>query len=463
AARVRTLLGMVLAPALAVLTCLLARQFNRRVYFPPDRDTRLSPRLAAALETFPAALEATVFMPSAHPAFLPSARLLRAMLAARQDNPNPFTFTLVDPVRDLTAAARLFQAGAPENSLILKTPAARVVLPADDLFEDPAPGARGRLFIGDRAMADALRSLDRPDEQPLYWLTGHGEGAPDDYTPTGFSDIARELRRNGFPSQTLNLLATPAIPADAAALVIAAPRRAFAPEELALVADHLEKGGRLLFFAGETPVPENEDFLARWGLRLTPWHAAGSRTLNGEELIVSAYPPHPATQSLAGSATLFAAPRVVQAAEPGQTQAAVLPVAQTDASGWGALNPAGARAYNSQTDLAGPVAFIMAAEHGGQAEPGLGLGNTRVVVAGGPLFVSNLFLRRRATANIELCVNLVAWLAGAPVIASAETPANSPLDLNLDHRGWILLALFTAGGIPGIPLFLLAVRRGRGR
>jgi len=457
AARLRSILGMILAPALAVLVCLLARHANRRAYLPSDPDTRLSPRLAETLETFPSPVEVIAFMPPSHPAFLPSARLLRAMLAAHQNNPNPFTFSLVDPVRDLTRSAELHHGGAPENSLILVTPHAQTVLPAGELFHDSAaPGARGRRFIGDRVLADALRNLDRPPEQPLYWVTGHGEGAPDDYTPAGYSDIARELRRNGFPSHTLNLLATPAVPPDAAALVIAAPRRAFAPEELALVMDHLEKGGRLLYFAHSEPIPENEDFLQRWGLQLTPFHAAGTRTLNGEELIIRAYPPHPATHSLAGSATLFAAPRVVQPAASAQARADILPVVQTDASGWGAQTPGPARSRNP-SDLPGPVVFIMTAEHGGQAQPGVGLGNTRVAVAGGPLFVSNLFLQRRATANIELCANLAAWLTESPILASADTHANLPLSLTLNRREWILLAVLTVGLLPGIPLVFLLV------
>ena len=452
AAWLRTWLGMVLAPTLAVLVCLLARHANHRAYFATDPETRLSPRLAAALETLPGPLEATAFMPSAHPAFLPASRLMRAVVAASPNN--PVTFAHTDPVRDLTAAAALFKEGAPENSLILKTPLAQTAIPADNFFEEPtAPGARGKLFVGDRVLADALRGLDRPPERPLYWLTGHGEGSPEDYTPAGFSDIARELRRNGHPSRPLNLLATPAIPADAAALVIAAPRRAFAPEELALVADHLDRGGRLLYFAHETPLPANEDFLQKWGLQLTPFHASGTRTLNGEELLVLAYPPHPATQSLAGSATLFASPRVIQPLE--QTRAALLAVAHAD---WGSQNRA-ARSFNPQADLPGPVAFIMTAELGGDAEPGLGLGNTRVVVAGGPLFASNLFLQRGATANIELCLNLCAWLTGAPILASAETRASLPLRLNLNRDGWLLLALLTAGAIPALPLVFLAFRR----
>jgi len=451
AAWLRTLLGMLFAPALALLVCMIAQHLNRRVYIPLDPDARLSPRLVETLETFPAPLSVTALMPASHGAFLPAARLMRAMQAASQNFENPVSIAFVDPLRDLTAAFELFNEGAVENSLILKTPHAQTAIPGGELFE-------GRAFVGDRVVADTLRSLTRGAELPLYWLTGHGEGAVDDYTPAGFSDIARELRRAGYPSFALNLLATPTIPQDAAALVVAAPRRAFAPEELALVTDYLDKGGKLLYLAAKTPLAENEDFLHKWGLELTPFFAAGTRTLNGEELLARGEASHPATKSLAGSATLFASPRVIQPLASMQNRLALLPVVQTDASGWGAPVPDASRPFNAQADLPGPVVFIMSAEQHGDQVHGLGLHNTRIVVAGGAEFISNLFLQRRATANVALCVNLVDWLTGTPVIVSADVRAGHPSALNLNRRGWFTLALFTAGAIPGIPFTLLLIR-----
>ncbi len=451
----RTLLGMILAPALALLVCMIAQHVNRRVYLPLDPDTRLSPRLVQSLENFPASLTITALMPPSHRAFQPTARLLRAIYAASQTYLHPVAFELVDPLRDLTRASALFQDGAQENSLILKTEHAQASIPADELFEK-SPAGESSYFVGDRLLADTLRTLNREPELPLYWLTGHGEGALDDYGPTGFSDIARELRRKGYPSHPLNLLVAQSIPRDAAALVIVAPRRAFAPEELTLVTDYLDKGGKLLYFAGDTPLAQNEDFLLKWELQLTPYHAVGGRQFAGDELLTLSYPPHPATKSLAGSATLFASPRVIERkpSTPAQTHLALLPVARTGDSDWGAINPGASRQFNPQTDIPGPVVFIMTAEHGDQVV----LRNTRIVLAGGARFASNLFLQRRASANIELVINLVDWLTGAPTITSADTHAGLPLALNLGRRGWFTLALLTAGAIPGIPFILLMIR-----
>lgn len=462
----KTLAGAALALLLATLTCVLAHRFNVLVYLPLDPDNRLSPRLLQSLENLPAPVRVTLLMRPTHRAFDPAARLLRAMQAASEPCRHDLTFRIVDPVRDLAPASDLFRAGAPENSLILETPSAREVVLADDLFTTPDSGAAPSLatietFAGDRVLADALRRFNGGLERPLYWLTGHGEGAVDDYSPAGFSDTARELRRRGYPSRPLHLLETAAIPSDAAALVIAAPRRGLAPEELAILSDYLAHGGRLLYMADMTPSAQNEHFLTQWGLALTAFHAVGSRTLTGEELLALNYPDHPAAAPLTGTATLFASPRVIQPADAA-AHITVQPVVMTAASGWGTATPNAPRQYHPQTDLPGPVAFIMTAELGEQARTDIGLTRTRIALTGESVFASNLFVRRGASANVDLVASLIDWLTGGET-ASSDAPGASPLTLHLSRDGWLFLALLTAALLPGIPFTLLLVRLFRRR
>ncbi|MCL1887709.1 MAG: GldG family protein [Kiritimatiellaeota bacterium] len=426
----RTFAGAFAATLLAALVCALAQRLDFRLHLPLDREARPSPRLLESLENFPAPLRATVFMAPSHAAFAPVSRLLRTLQAATHGHEHPLAFTLVDPLRDLAQSAACIANGAREDTLILETPFARAAIPAEDFFE-------GGRFSGDRLVADALRRLERNGEARLYWVTGHGEGAADDYSPAGFSDIARELRRRGYASEPLHLQTARAVPADAAALIIAAPQRPLAPEEIALVTAHLEKGGRLLYMAAPAPEPRNEDFLLRWGLQLTRRRAAGARTLSGGELLALASPPHPATASLAGSAACFAAPRVIQPVKSPSLHLTLLPVATADAP------------------------FVMTAELGEQARRDIGLTPARIVVCGGSQFASNLFLSRRAAANAALFLNLVDWLAGEPASAP-DTTLWQPLGLGLDRDGWLLLALLAAGALPALPLVFLLFRRLQG-
>lgn len=98
----------------------------------------------------------------------------------------------------------------------------------------------------------------------------------------GMSTIRRLMEQNGIIVQPLELASLAAsgeqIPRDAAALVIARPRRQLEPEEITILGDYLERGGAL-FIAGDAFLSENlfmaddsafnEFMWQNYGLRLT--------------------------------------------------------------------------------------------------------------------------------------------------------------------------------------------------
>ena len=74
------------------------------------------------------------------------------------------------------------------------------------------------LFAGEAACASALLRLALPaSREVVYWTTGHGEASFDSYDPvSGLSDIARDLRRDGYTLEKLDLTQAITVPADCA-------------------------------------------------------------------------------------------------------------------------------------------------------------------------------------------------------------------------------------------------------
>ncbi|GAJ18702.1 unnamed protein product, partial [marine sediment metagenome] len=64
----------------------------------------------------------------------------------------------------------------------------------------------------------------------------------------------------------MNLRATPSIPEDCAALVIAAPQQSLTSSEVDIIQRYLESGKQALILINPNPPPEMKQLLSFWGI-----------------------------------------------------------------------------------------------------------------------------------------------------------------------------------------------------
>lgn len=114
----------------------------------------------------------------------------------------------------------------------------------------------------------ALALVTGPPARSLYFLVGHGEIAPG--SPSASPELAPALAALGFGVRSLNFALAHAVPADAAALIIAGPTTAFLDAEVRLLDAYLESGGHLAVFLEPLAVSGLEELLARYGISPEP-------------------------------------------------------------------------------------------------------------------------------------------------------------------------------------------------
>ena len=61
---------------------------------------------------------------------------------------------------------------------------------------------------------------------------------------------------------------TPEIPEDTSALIIAGPRRSLERDEIEIIADYLENGGKALILINPESPPEIQELLSAWGVEI---------------------------------------------------------------------------------------------------------------------------------------------------------------------------------------------------
>lgn len=463
-----TLLAIALGGVLCFLIVALAYHTALTWEVNIGKVTQVSARTRDILADTQGSVRITCFMDRRHPMFRPVSRLLRGLRqASRSVAGADIVILYADPRWDLARAGQLAAQEVPENALLLERQRRRLIVTLDEMVAqrsllrtreelDARSHRELGVFRGESVCAAAIARLALPVERAaVYWLRGHGEVRFDDYDELhGFSDIARELKRGGFDLKTLTLPGLSRIPDDCHVLVMAGARYALNAEEIALLEGFLQNGGRLLYLAAAHVATGMEHLLAKWGIELLPFFAAGPQTLSGQEVVLSSFADHVITRELKNASLVFNNAHCLQAlSEPsvpaGADQPKVTLLASTDANGWGESRPdVFPQQFDPQTELPGPVAVAAVSERGGNVAKDVAFRPTRLCVIGETDFVMNGMLASRASANRDFFVNAVAWLAGIDMGSAPSLGGDATLVTGFTRREWVLFMAGAAGIVP---------------
>ena len=484
ALRASAVFAIVLGAVLACLVIALSYRLDLSWEAKLGAVRLVSDRTRDVLADTQGTVKISCFMDRRHPMFRHVSRLLRGLAkASRGVAGAEIVVEYVDPRWDLTRAGQLAAWGVPENALLFERQRRRIVVTLDEMVskqsalrlknggDDHGEGAGLGVFRGEIACASAIARLSLPYERSVvYWMQGHGEVRVDDYDELrGFSDIAREMKRDGFDVRPLALPGLSQIPADCQVLVVAGARRRLAVEEVGLIEAFLLRGGRLMFLAVPRVATGLEPLLEKWGVRVTTLIAVSPQTLSGQDVVVSAFGDHVVTRNLRNVSVAFGAPAcletVQQAAAEGVDRPQVTPLAWTGKDGWGESHPeAFPRHFDAQSELAGPVAVAAVSERGGGVSRDVAYKPTRICVFGETDFVMNGTLAARASANRDLFLNALAWLAGIDTEMGPSLGGDATLVTGFTRRQWVVFVVASTVALPAafLALFVLfSLRRRR--
>lgn len=283
--------------------------------------------------------------------------------------------------------------------------------------------------LSEQSLTNALARLARERTRWLVFLQGHGERDPRGRANFDLGRFGQRLRARGFRLQTLSLAASPHVADNADLLVLASPRSAYLPGEMARIRQHLADGGNLLWLTEPdgTRLPR---LAADLGVRKRPGVVvdAGARLYGADTpdfAVVSDYGDHPVTRNL-DQLTLFPQAAALEHAEvAGWAHAPLLRTRRQSWSETGEIT--GEIAFDAGTaETSGPLTLGLAAH---RAPPDAAGGGTRgsgqrVAVIGDGDFLSNAYLGNGV--NLELGIALVNWLVGDE--ARIRIPADHPDD-----------------------------------
>ncbi|MGN0846849.1 MAG: DUF4350 domain-containing protein [Kiritimatiellia bacterium] len=454
-----TVLAFVFASLVVTLTLNLDFTFELPLH---SGTAKTSARTRQILSETHGDVHVTCFLARRAPEFRAVSRLLRGLEAtARSVAGARLSVEYVDPRWELGRAVELVRKGAEEGTLVFRRGSRKIQVPVKDLFSSATNGVvavgESGLFVGETACASALQRLSLPARrETVYWTVGHGETSYTSYDAVaGMSDIARELRRDGYHLGELDLTASPVIPEDAAVLVVAGAREPFSRVETTRLEGWMRAGGRLLVLATQGPNAGVGALLANLGVKVLPYAVVSPRTLSGSDVVVRDFSDHPVTRPLMGGTAVFADAVALVAVPSSQVEGTVYTeLARTDERAWGESDLS-VRPWTRDATFepGGPLALAVALERGGDVAKDVALHPMRLVVLGDAAFVSNGALALRGNANREIFLNSLAWLAGLDALTASRAPGNA-VATGMDREGWIRFGFIA---VLGPSLFVVLV------
>ena len=410
-------------------------------------------------------INVVVFFRRSHERFDDVRNLLKEYRYAADRNPKlQLEIEFVDPDRDLARTRELAQVYDVHaaNLVVFESGGRRKYVESKDIvhYDVTLSGTRAIKrytgFRGEQAFTSAIQSVVQTQRPVVYFLGGHGERDISDFSRhSGYSNLARTMRRDNMVVKPLRLTGRDGVPADAAAVVIAGPDKRLSTLETDLLAVYLNDNGRLFVLLDPAVETGLEALLGEWGVSLGPGVAVGL-TLTGRELVVSDYGDHPITRSLREAHTMFYMPRAVEpqdtpvGRQPGQVdRPRATSLAANTKDGWLEMDLAQSPPrFDAGVDRRGPISVAVAVERGPVSGLEVEISPTRMVVLGDSYFVSNAALRTGVGGNIDFFMSSLNWLLERETLMGISPRVPGELRLDMNRRRLRLAMLVIVGGAP---------------
>lgn len=411
-----------------------------------DQQNSLTTESINTLESLKSPVKAEAFYTTG----MPSDTARNLLMNYKTNSKGNFDYEFIDPVTNPVLAQQ-------DNV----TRDGTIVLKMDNRMEQVTSAS-------EEDITGALVRLANPGNRTVYFLTGHGEYGIDSSSENNYSQVQAALTAKNYTVNTLNLLASPKIPDDALAIIVAGPTKPLSQEEIGLIKAYQEKGGSLIYLAeprpvtefGELPDPMLTYLEQTWGIKLEEDLVVDLSS--NQPLIAISQPSgnHSITQKMTTKAILLPSARsVAVVAEPeGVT---LTPLASTSSNAWGETDYEALKNNKANPDqgkdVIGPLNLAVAGENSNT--------NARVLVIGDSDFAGSQGYANYG--NSDFILNGIDWTAAQDNLISltAREPIERILVTPQTYTfGLILLgSVFLLPGLvvlTGVTVWLQRRRRG---
>jgi ABC-type uncharacterized transport system involved in gliding motility auxiliary subunit len=272
---------------------------------------------------------------------------------------------------------------------------------------EPNPEAGPEGGYTEQDITSTILKVTRNSVKMVCFVTGHGERTLSGQDAMGYSAVDDGLKKEGYNTNSINLVSENGVPNSCNIVVIAGPAKAFFPQETAMISKFLDGGGKVLIEVDPETDPNLNDIFQAWNINVGSnivVDASGVGRLFGtgpETPLVVDYGDSPITKTLQGGMTFFQLARTVTIADRSKTSPETVELLKTSQRSFTIPKLAREVTFNPKT--AGPLSLGVAANRTADDK------SARLVVLGNSSFAENQWIRLQE--NGDLFFNTIDWLA----------------------------------------------------
>jgi ABC-type uncharacterized transport system involved in gliding motility auxiliary subunit len=299
-------------------------------------------------------------------------------------------------------------------------------------------------------VTSAILKLTQSKIKAVCFVTGHNERVLSDSGAEGYSSVDQGLKKEGYTTNSINLVTEKGVPPSCDVVVIAGPKQSFFAQEAVLVHKYLDAGGKVLVEEDPETDPKLGDMYGAWNIadgNNIVVDASGVGRLIGtgpETPLVLEYGESPITKSLAGGMTFFHLARTVSIADKSKTDPQAVELLKTSTRTF--TIPKLEKEVKFDPKTAGPLSLGVAASRmsGDQS--------ARLVVIGDSDFAENQWINLQR--NGDLFLNTIDWLAQDENLISIRPKSASSRRITLTEGQVALIRWIEQILLPGFVILL---------
>jgi ABC-type uncharacterized transport system involved in gliding motility auxiliary subunit len=311
---------------------------------------------------------------------------------------------------------------------------------------EPSPGGA----ISEEDITSTILKVTREKVKTVCFVTGHGEKSLTDEGAQGYTVVDQRLKKEGYNTNSINLVSGNGVPPDCDVAVIAGPTQAFFPQEAAMVGKYLDAGGKLLIEVDPDTDPKLDEVYAPWNVNVGKnivVDASGVGRLFGtgpEIPLVVDYGDSPITKNLQRGMTFFPLARTVSIADKAKSDPQDTELLMT--SGRSFTIPKLQREVRFDPKTAGPLSLGVAASQKSNNK------GARLIVIGDSDFAENQWFGLQH--NGDLFLNAVDWLAEDENLISIRPKSATNRRITLTEGQMAAVRSIALFLLPGIVILL---------
>lgn len=304
-------------------------------------------------------------------------------------------------------------------------------------------------FDGEGAITSAIDYVVNEEQPQLYLLEGHGESE----LPTNFTD---QLEKENVELNTISLLNVDAVPEEADCVMIYAPSSDISEEEMEMLIEYAENGGKLLVMAGPTADGKLENLygvLEHYGVTSEEGMIVeGDRQHYAFQTPLVLLPDieeHEITTPLTDEGYYAIVP-AAQALKVENSDGSVTELLTTSNTSFNKADGYNLTTYEKEDeDAEGPFAVAVAVTCGEEG---------KIVWISSSNFIDDLYNAYSSGANMDLAMNAMSYLVGENEAVAIRSKSLNYTYLTISDSSASVLKIMMIGVIPlGYLLVGLAV------